>query len=747
MLSGTAGSITPTNAAQPTANPTVTSVYRLTATGTGPNAGCTVTDDVQVTIKTLPAFTITGNTSVCAGSTASLSVTPVFPNTIYQWSPLMGVMSPDSSATSIIPAATTTYRVTQTDINSGCSDYKEAVVTVWPNNVSADGGNITVCPASSATMPLTAGPASGNTIVWSPATYLNNSFAQNPIITPLSSGNYIATVTNNTTNCKDTALVIVTVPASCLSSDFGDAPLVYEKGDPASHGISSLLKIGASTDAEGAPVPNGLATGDDNNGQVNDEEGISFLPAPNTSSRSLGLIINNVVNNTGATAWIVGWIDFNRDGDFDDIGEQSQILSLATNASPTDPVLQFSGFNAGCVVKAGPSYLRVRLTTDNSDDWDTDPSSNRMRADGEVEDYFIVITGNDFGDAPAIYPIAKALVNPDLDDDGQPDDAGSVWLGNTVDYIACQYASSIMAKADDNDASPNDEDGLNTNGQIAPNTTKTWDITVNSQGPVTGVQWGMWIDWNADGIFDVFYNGNVNTASPVTIPVSVMASASMVSDYIVRLGVKTGAAFTSSDYDYPVINGEWEDYIGPQTTLPVTLVSFTAVKADQNAILKWETSTEENSDQFVIQKSADARQWQDIGTIKAAGSSSVTNRYSLVDNQPLVGVNYYRLKIMNADGHFTLSEIRRLDFRSNPQNVIALYPNPARNKTALVFEKAPQTNITITIYNNAGQIMRTYYFIGGRYVHDLDVSGLAQGIYHVIVNSDDVNGHYKLMIE
>jgi hypothetical protein len=57
VLSGTAGSITPTNIAQPTANPTATSVYRLTATGTGPNAGCTITDDATVTVKTLPAIT------------------------------------------------------------------------------------------------------------------------------------------------------------------------------------------------------------------------------------------------------------------------------------------------------------------------------------------------------------------------------------------------------------------------------------------------------------------------------------------------------------------------------------------------------------------------------------------------------------------------------------------------------------------------------------------------------------------
>jgi hypothetical protein len=103
VLSGTPGSITPTNIAQPTANPTATSVYRLTATGTGPNAGCTITDDATVTVKVLPAITVTGNTAVCQNSTTILSVAPVTTNIIYQWSPLSGVVSPNSPSTEASP--------------------------------------------------------------------------------------------------------------------------------------------------------------------------------------------------------------------------------------------------------------------------------------------------------------------------------------------------------------------------------------------------------------------------------------------------------------------------------------------------------------------------------------------------------------------------------------------------------------------------------------------------------------------
>lgn len=748
VVSGTAGSITPVNVAQPTANPSVTSVYRLTATGTGPNAGCTVTDDVQVTVKALPVFNITGNTSVCEGGSVTLGVNPVTPNVKYQWSPIAGVAYSDSSSTTIKPVATTTYRVTQTDINSGCSNYKEVVVAVHPNNVSATGGSISVCPASSALMPLTVSPASGNTISWSPATYLNNPYVQNPTITPQSGGTYIATVINSSTSCSDTALVTVVMPANCLGSDYGDAPAVYEMGSPASHGISSALKIGAATDAEGSPVSallNALATGDDNNTPINDEEGISFLPSLNTGSGSLGVVVNNVLNNTGSTAYLVAWIDFNRDGDFDDAGERSAITTLSSGTASTNPVLQFNGFNNGCKVSGGLSYLRVRLTTDNTGNWSTDPQSNGVRTNGEVEDYSIVIKGADFGDAPALYTAARALVNPDLDNDGAPDEAGSVWLGNIVDYAGCAFIPSIMANADDNDGTA-DEDGLNMNGDIAPGTTKVWNLTVNSQGAMNDVQWGIWIDWNADGVFDGFYNGSVNTASPTLVPVSVTAAGNKSPNYIVRVGVKTGAAFASADFNYPITNGEWEDYIGPNSTLDVTLTSFTATRSNNSSLLRWQTASEENSDYFAVERSGNGFEWKEIGRVNAAGNSSTNLTYTYTDLQPLEGKNFYRLRIVDKDGSYEHSETRLVNFGVSG-NSVSIVPNPAHVQATLEFAHAPRGRVIVKIWDNLGHLIQTYNLNVVGQKHKLNLPATAQGIYHVTVEGEDVHQHVKLVIQ
>jgi hypothetical protein len=665
------GTLSCTNCAQPVATPTVTTVYRLSATG----SGCTITDDVLITVKTLPAFTITGNSSVCVGGTATLSVTPVALNTIYQWSPVTGVASPNSPSTTIVPTATTTYKVTQTDLNSGCSDFKEVVVSVFPNNVSATGGAITICPQTQGTLPLTVSPATGNTISWSPATGLSNPFVQNPVLAPQAGGSYTATVINNTTNCSDTALVTVTVPASCLGDDFGDAPVSYDAVVPASHNIVSTLKIGTSIDAEGAPVSSAMANGDDLNQVANDEAGISFLPRVNTSSTVLGLSVSSVLNTTGSTAYLVAWTDFNRDGDFNDAGERSSILAVPSSDTALSPVLQFTGFNTGCVVSAGPSYLRVRLTTDTSGGWNTAPSSTGNRLNGEVEDYAITLMGADFGDAPVAYPAVKASVNPDLDGNGAPDATGSVWLGARVDYdYSCSYAASVNANADDIDTASNDEDGLAMSTQVPIGVPVPWTLTVNSQGPVTAALWGMWIDWNADGTFDDFYTDSVNTASPTPVTVNVTAPASATTGFIVRVAAKApGTPFTAADYGSTITNGEWEDYIR-LTPLPVQLSYFNAEAKGCSGAVSWATAMERNSGYFEIEQSTDAASWKAVKRIEAAGSSSSVKKYSA--SLPLTaGINnYLRLKMVDNDGNQEYSMIRVL--RCDNRLPIIIWPNP-----------------------------------------------------------------------
>ncbi|WP_170916740.1 polysaccharide lyase [Dyadobacter psychrophilus] len=103
--------------------------------------------------------------------------------------------------------------------------------------------------------------------------------------------------------------------------------------------------------------------------------------------------------------------------------------------------------------------------------------------------------------------------------------------------------------------------------------------------------------------------------------------------------------------------------VSPQATpLPVTLASFTAAKLGLVSQLKWSTAQEVNAERFVIQRSSNAKNWQNVGEKMAIGASSNLINYAFTDQKPVKGTSYYRLKIVDKDQTFAYSSIKSLKF-------------------------------------------------------------------------------------
>jgi hypothetical protein len=139
------------------------------------------------------------------------------------------------------------------------------------------------------------------------------------------------------------------------------------------------------------------------------------------------------------------------------------------------------------------------------------------------------------------------------------------------------------------------------------------------------------------------------------------------------------------------IAGDWiDDGIFNNTTstvtvldspLPVTLVSFSALKESETALLKWSTTFETNSDYFEVQRSHNGKNWNPIGKVASHRESNSLQEYTFTDTKPQNGENLYRLKMVDIDGHFAYSRIRSASFKNLMQVVV--YPNPASDKLLL----------------------------------------------------------------
>lgn len=171
------------------------------------------------------------------------------------------------------------------------------------------------------------------------------------------------------------------------------------------------------------------------------------------------------------------------------------------------------------------------------------------------------------------------------------------------------------------------------------------------------------------------------------------------------------------------------DAINP---LPVKLIRFDAIKTEGAAVLHWQTSEESNSDRFEIERSTDAKLWLKTGDTKASGNvTGATTNYSFIDNEPLSGESFYRLKMIDLNGSYAYSRIIGIHFET--EDDIALYPNPVTDR--LHYKGAGAKNITgITVMDASG---RTLY----RADHDnkrkeINMQALPAGMYLIRINME-----------
>jgi len=175
--------------------------------------------------------------------------------------------------------------------------------------------------------------------------------------------------------------------------DYGDAPNSYRtltsSGGPG-HGVNANIFIGTVPDNEITGIPSVGADGDDNNQfPPDDEDGVASFPVllSNASTYSVNV---NVTNNSGSSARLVGWIDFDGSGSFEsDEGTQTLVANGTTSGSVA---LNWSGAGVSGMV-GGSTYARFRLSSDLGLSILT---TGGAMSDGEVEDFTLPISSVTF---------------------------------------------------------------------------------------------------------------------------------------------------------------------------------------------------------------------------------------------------------------------------------------------------------------------------------------------------------------
>jgi hypothetical protein len=193
------------------------------------------------------------------------------------------------------------------------------------------------------------------------------------LMTPLSSGLFTLQISPQTGTITNDELDWGDAPTSAQSGFAGTYPTLSANNGARHAAALGGLRLGATIDGDLDGQPTATASGDGT-----DEDGVTLPSA---------LIVNNsaaITVNASAISKLDAWVDFNRDGDWNDAGEQ---IFTNTNLTAGNNNLTF---NVPAAASLGTSFARFRVSTAGG------LSVTGLASDGEVEDYQVSILDNQY---------------------------------------------------------------------------------------------------------------------------------------------------------------------------------------------------------------------------------------------------------------------------------------------------------------------------------------------------------------
>ena len=203
------------------------------------------------------------------------------------------------------------------------------------------------------------------------------------------------------------------------------------------------------------------------------------------------------------------------------------------------------------------------------------------------------------------------------------------------------------------------------------------------------------------------------------------------------LGTTSYAALGYSSADNSVLGTATIDNltVTVDNPLPVNITSFTGKNINNTYTeLRWTTASETGNDYFDIERSSQGDNFAKIGTLKGAGTTALQQQYLFNDQDPADGINYYRLKQVDLDGHYTYSPVVAVRF---DLGLLDIYPNPT---TGLLYIKdnpnfSEGAGLNIELTDALGQV-----------VYRQQAGPSASGIISVQVPAKVIKGIYIIRV-
>lgn len=386
--SGTAiADLSSTSSTNPIYTPTGSGVFTFTLSKD--DNGCISTHDVLVTVNefelpTIAPITICQQTAVEIGTTPETGVQ-------YLWQPSTN-LSDSTIANPIVSnlTTTTTYTLSAIGLNN-CPASQSVLIGVNTIPAPTIMLNDTIICAGEATAMFSPSisPAGNYNFEWSPNDgSVVNVYNEQSEILIFGTGDktYTLKVTNTDNGCSSSADAQLKVTTDCDWGDLPDSSNGLAQSDYQTtrsnngpvHLIIPNLFLGQSVDGETDGQATSTALGDGT-----DEDGITIFSSMNLLPGSKIRLPFNYTNTTGDTAYLAIWIDWNANGDFEEVGEN---ILFENDGNGNTPFPEFLEIDIPNTATTG-IYLGMRVRLSHQ----ANMTPYGRLDSGEVEDYLLGI--------------------------------------------------------------------------------------------------------------------------------------------------------------------------------------------------------------------------------------------------------------------------------------------------------------------------------------------------------------------
>ncbi|HHH50458.1 MAG TPA: HYR domain-containing protein, partial [Saprospiraceae bacterium] len=194
--------------------------------------------------------------------------------------------------------------------------------------------------------------------------------------------------------------------------------------------------------------------------------------------------------------------------------------------------------------------------------------------------------------------------------------------------------------------------------------------------------------------------------------------------------------------------GEVEDYnINITANAAARAVYFlNGEKQNRTAHLNWVTNEEFTNDYFIVERSADQINFEELSTINSREEfTKETRSYHYIDEAPLAGANYYRIKKVAMDDSFEYSNEQLMNF--GEKSFLRVYPNPAANESFIDLSNYLNQKVALSIYNVNG-IKQVDYIIekASNIPFRMDLQNLQNGAYLIYIKVEGRRAQARKLI-